>query len=95
MEENVKNKKAIAIKYTSDMKAPQVVAKGRGYVAQNIIETAQQSDVTLYKSKELVDELDKIDIGLNIPPYLYEVVAQVLVFVNELEKKEEYKKYVK
>lgn len=88
-----KIKKAVALKYAKDMKAPEVVAKGKGFIAQNIIEKATESNVTLYENKELVEELEKIDIGFDIPPYLYEVVAQVLLFVNEIDKKQEYKKW--
>lgn len=94
-DEKIKKKTAVAIKYSSDMVAPKVIAKGRGYVAETIIETAQKEDVTIYENKELVDELNKIDVGLSIPPNLYEVVAQILIFVGEIEKKEEYRKYAK
>ncbi|WP_250278688.1 EscU/YscU/HrcU family type III secretion system export apparatus switch protein [[Clostridium] colinum] len=88
----IKDKKAVAIKYNSQMIAPKVVAKGQGYVAEKILENARDSNVTIYENKELVEELDKIDSGLNIPPHLYEVVAQVLLFVSNLDKRQEYMK---
>lgn len=91
-EKNIKDKKAVAIKYNSQMVAPKVVAKGQGYVADKIVENAKEANVAIYQNKALVDELEKIDLGLNIPPYLYEVVAQVLVFVSDLDKREEYRK---
>lgn len=94
-EKELKNKKAVAIKYKKDYNAPKVVAKGRGYVAEKILENAEKSDVAIVENKELVEELEKIDLGLNIPPHLYEAVAQVLVFISNLEKKAEYKKYGK
>ncbi|WP_317368182.1 EscU/YscU/HrcU family type III secretion system export apparatus switch protein [uncultured Tyzzerella sp.] len=94
-EKNIKNKKAVALKYNSQMTAPKVIAKGQGYLAEKILETAKDSDITVYENKELVEELEKIDLGLNIPPHLYEVVAQVLLFVSNLDKKEEYKKNAK
>lgn len=92
---NIKNKKAVAIKYKKGFVAPKVIAKGKGYVAEKILENAEKSDIAIIENKELVEELEKIDLGLNIPSHLYEAVAQVLVFVNNLEKKAEYKKYGK
>lgn len=93
--ENLKNKKAVAVKYKSDYKAPKIVAKGKGYVAEKILENAEKSEVTIIENKELVEELEKIDLGLEIPQHLYEAVAQVLVFVSSLDKKAEYRKYGK
>ena len=89
------NKKAVAIKYKKEYTAPKVIAKGKGYVAEKILENAEKSDIPIVENKELVEELEKIDLGLNIPQHLYEAVAQVLVFISNLEKKAEYKKYGK
>ena len=93
--DNLKEKKAVAIKYNPSMTAPKVIAKGQGYLAEKILETAKKSDVTVYEDKLLVEELEKIDLGLNIPPYLYEVVAQVLLFVSDIDEKQEYRKNAK
>lgn len=92
---NIKLKKAVVLKYKKDFNAPKVVAKGKGYVAEKILEKAAVSDIAVYEDKALVEELEKIDLGLNIPPYLYETVAQVLLFISDLDKKEEFKKYGK
>lgn len=94
-EKKIKDKKAVALKYNPQMTAPKVVAKGQGYLAEKILENAKDSNVTVYEDKALVEELEKIDLGLNIPPYLYEVVAQVLLFIGNLDKKEEYRKNAK
>lgn len=83
------NRKAVALSYSFDEAAPKVVAKGQGFIAQKILENAKNADVPVYEDKELVEELNKIDLGSNIPPELYEVVAQVLVFVSDLDRKEE------
>nr|WP_317356510.1 EscU/YscU/HrcU family type III secretion system export apparatus switch protein [uncultured Tyzzerella sp.] len=91
-EKQIKDKKAVALKYNPQMSAPKVVAKGQGYLAEKILENAKENKVTVYEDKALVEELEKIDLGLNIPPYLYEVVAQVLLFVSDLDKKEEYRR---
>jgi len=90
--ENNRNQKAVALKYLPEEGAPKVVAQGRGHLAQKIIDTAIESDVELYHNPELVEELAKIELGANIPPELYQIVAEILVFVNELDKLEERRK---
>lgn len=86
-------KKAVAINYKPGDRSPKVIAKGQGFVAQKILENAQINDVPVYEDKALTQELSKLEIGNNIPPELYDVVAQVLVFVSDLDRKEELKKY--
>lgn len=87
------NQKAVALSYTSKDAAPKVVAKGQGYLAQKILEKGQNSEIPVYHDSNLVEELNKIDLGANIPPELYEIVAQVLVFVSDLDHLEELKSY--
>lgn len=92
MENKKFNQKAVALSYNKDDISPRVVAKGQGYVAQKILENAQSSDVPVYENAELVNELTKIDLGANIPKELYQVVAEVLVFISDIDKKEETKR---
>ncbi len=93
--ENKKTKKAVAIKYNKGDVAPKVIAKGQGYVAEKIIDRAGDDIIPVYKDENLVNELSSIEIGSNIPAELYEVVAQVLVFISDLDKLENFKKYEK
>lgn len=86
------HQKAVAVKYDPQETAPQVVAKGKGYVAEKLLEKAAVSNIPTYKDPKLADELTKIDLGANIPPELYEVVAQVLIFVSDLDKLEAYRR---
>lgn len=81
-----KIKKAAAIQYDSKEIAPKVIAKGVGVTAENIIKTAKEENIAVIENKELVEELNKIDLGDNIPPELYQVVAEVLVFVSDLDE---------
>lgn len=81
--------KAIALNYDPAKLAPTILAKGQGYVAQKLMEKAKQYDIPVYKDEKLVEELNKINIGDNIPPELYEIVAQVLLFVGDLDKLQE------
>lgn len=80
-------KKAAALKYHSDSdRAPKVVAKGKGHVAKAIISRAEENQIPVYEDPKLADQLEKLSLGEEIPPYLYDVVAQVLVFIARLDK---------
>ena len=79
-------KKAVALLYDPNNQAPQVVAAGQGVLAEKIIETAKVSDVPLYKDTNLTETLLKLDIGDCIPPELYGVVAERLVYVDRMDK---------
>ncbi|MBR4719950.1 MAG: EscU/YscU/HrcU family type III secretion system export apparatus switch protein [Lachnospiraceae bacterium] len=81
-----KVKQAIALEYDPGDVAPKVVAGGRGALAEKIIEKAQESNVPLHQDSKLAGTLSKLEIGDFIPPELYEVVAEILVFVDEMEK---------
>lgn len=80
------DKTAVAIAYEPGEAAPKILATGKGAVADKIIETAKENDVPLYKDNKLADTLSKLKIGDMIPPELYEVVAEILVFVDDMDK---------
>ncbi len=77
---------AIALAYSGNEAAPRVAAKGRGLMAQAIIERAHQHGVYVHESKELVALLLQVDIDQRIPPELYRAVAELLVWVYRLEQ---------
>ncbi len=81
-----KDKTAVALSYEAGDSAPRILASGNGYVAEQIIEEAKKADVPFYQDNELAQTLSKLNIGDAIPPELYEVVAEILVFVNDMEK---------
>jgi flagellar biosynthesis protein len=85
--------KAVAVKYEMGDTAPKVVGKGQGYVADKILEQAKQNDIPVYKDAKLAEELTRVNLGENIPPELYEIVAQVLVFISDLDKRQKYMSY--
>ncbi len=85
-EEEKKRKQAIAIQYNPDEVAPKILASGTGMIADKIIEKAKSSDVPLYEDDKLANTLSKLDIGEYIPPELYSIVAEILVFVDNLDK---------
>jgi flagellar biosynthesis protein len=77
---------AVALAYRGDEAAPRVVAKGRGLVAQAIIDRAHQHGVYVHESKELVALLMQVDLDQRIPPGLYRAVAELLVWLYRLEQ---------
>ncbi|OOB79305.1 MAG: flagellar biosynthesis protein FlhB [Epulopiscium sp. Nuni2H_MBin003] len=79
-------KKAVALSYKAGDSAPEIVAKGQGKVAENILEQAQKNDVPVYQDKKLVNILTEIEIGNKIPPEVYELVAKILVFVGDIDE---------
>ncbi len=81
-----KMKQAIALEYDPSDEAPKVVASGRGYLAERIIERAKENDVPIHRDDKLADTLSRLEIGDMIPPDLYEVVAEILVFVDSMDK---------
>lgn len=81
-----KKKKAVALSYDPSNQAPQVIASGQGAVAERIIEKAKEADVATYKDEGLTDTLLKLQVGDMIPPELYGVVAEILVYVDRMDK---------
>lgn len=79
------NKKVVALSYDYEDSAPKVVAKGSGLVAQNILQEAQKHDIPVYEDENLAKMLTQLEIGDNIPPELYEIVAQILVFITDID----------
>ena len=86
MEEKKKVKEVAVLKYSPDEAAPKIVALGKGEIAEKILEVAKDNAVPVYENPELAHTLNALSIGDQIPPELYEIVAQILVFVSDLDK---------
>ena len=73
-----KNSKAVALRYnvTEDL-APIVIASGYGEVAERIIGIAEQRGIPVFRDDSAVSLLCMLEVGSNIPPELYEVVAAI------------------
>lgn len=81
-------KKAVALKYSPTQgKAPVVVAKGKGSVAEAIMSKAKDAGVPVQEDASLVEVLSKLDIDQEIPPELYRLVAEVLAFIYRSDRK--------
>ena len=87
MEENknITNRTAVALSYEEGDQAPKILATGKGYVAEKIIEAAKEENVPVHKDEKLATTLSKLEIGDYIPKELYGVVAEILVFVDRVE----------
>lgn len=76
---------AVALAYRTGESAPQVVAKGRGLIAETIISEAQAHGVYVHQSAELVSLLMQVDLDQHIPPQLYQAVAELLAWLYKME----------
>jgi flagellar biosynthesis protein len=80
MSQPAKAQLAIALEY--DFKgAPRVIAKGKGAVAQTILDLARTHGVTIEENPVLAEALSQVDLDDQIPEALYRAVAEVLTFV--------------
>lgn len=80
-------KQAIALGYDPGQDdAPRIIASGRGALAERILEQAAEHDIPIHEDSKLADTLARLEIGEMIPPELYEVVAEILVFVDAMDK---------
>jgi flagellar biosynthesis protein len=84
--EKQKLKQAVALQYDPDDQAPKIIAAGKGVLAERIIERAREAFVPVHQDDLLAETLSRLDIGEMIPPELYEVVAEILVFVDAMDK---------
>jgi len=79
---------AVALKYKmNEDPAPQVVAKGKGKIAERIIEIAKQNDIPIKEDPDLVEVLSKLELNQFIPPELYLIVAEILAFIYNVSDK--------
>lgn len=80
--------KAVAIKYNErDGIAPKVVAKGTGVVAGKIMHAAKEHGVPIYQNKTLTGMLMAVELDREIPPELYQAVAEVLAYIYRLDQR--------
>lgn len=81
-------KEAIALSYDPQKSSgPTVVAKGKGKIAENILEQASLHDVPVYEDPNLVELLGQLDLNTSIPEELYQAVAEVFAFIYHLDEK--------
>lgn len=78
---------AAVIRYDENSNnGPQVVAHGKGHIASQIIELAKKNNIQMQEDAMLVENLLDMDLGDNIPPQLYAVMAEILLLIEQMEK---------
>ncbi len=88
VDKSEKRSEAIALSYDStNQSSPKVVAKGKGIVAENIIEKAKENNVPIQEDASLVQLLSQLQINESIPENLYQAVAEVFAFVYRVDQK--------
>lgn len=85
MDDRASLQQAIALTYEMGDSAPKVVAKGRGLIAERIIEEAKAHNVFVHESKALVALLMRVNLDEQIPPALYTAIAEILAWIYRLE----------
>jgi flagellar biosynthesis protein len=87
MNKELERKLAAVLKYDAGKdRAPHIVAKGRGTIAEKIIEVALKNDIPIRNDPALVQILSTLEIDEAIPQELYQAVAEVLAFVYKMNE---------
>lgn len=88
MNKEEKVKKAVALRYEAQKKkAPNIVAKGKGKLAEKIIEIAKQYNIHVHQDPDLTNILYKLELLEEIPPHLYSIIAEVFAFLYQLNRR--------
>jgi flagellar biosynthesis protein len=78
-------KGAVALTYDrSRDDAPRVAASGRGAVAERILEAAREAGIPIRHDADLLEILARVPVGDEIPPELYQAVAEILAFIYRM-----------
>lgn len=87
-DEMEKRQLAVALEYEQgSRKAPVVIAKGRGYLAEEIMKVARENGVLVEANPMLAEALSGVELDQSIPHELYAAVAEVIGFVLRTQKK--------
>ena len=73
-------RRAVALQYGADDSAPVVVASGMGYLAERIVNVAQENGVPIYEDDSLATVLTQLNLGQEIPPELYQAIVEIYVY---------------
>lgn len=84
-ENDPSRKKAVALRYDIESEAaPKIIAKGSGYIAEQILASTKDNDIHVHEDPDLLNVLSVLDLQSEIPEHLYLAVAEVLAFVYQL-----------
>jgi flagellar biosynthesis protein len=80
--EPLHSNKAVALRYDAkESNAPVIIAKGKGHIAQKILDKAKEHGIPVQEDPSLVEVLSQFDLNQEIPPELYQLVAEILSFI--------------
>lgn len=80
-------KKSVALSYEDRDSAPKIIAKGKGKVAEKIVEKGKQSNIYIHEDEKLVNDLMAIELYNEIPEELYDAIAKLIFFVYSMDEK--------
>jgi flagellar biosynthesis protein len=81
-------KQAVALRYDSKKdRAPKISAKGRRQLAEKILELARHYDIPIRQDKNLLQILSRLDLNREVPPEVYQAVAEILAFIYRLSNR--------
>ncbi|BCJ95083.1 hypothetical protein acsn021_26520 [Anaerocolumna cellulosilytica] len=83
---DIQSRTAVALGYNTEEAAPKIIASGRGYLADKILKAAEVNRIPVHEDSGLASTLSKLQIGDYIPPELYDVVSEVLLFVDNMDR---------
>lgn len=86
MTDDNRTKKAIALKYSKKESAPKVIGKGKGLIAEEILDSARKHNIHIQQDPALIELLSKLEIDQQIPEELYEAVAEIFAFIYKIDK---------
>jgi flagellar biosynthesis protein len=93
MKEEPGQKKAVALSYQEkEDTAPRVIAKGKGILADSIIEAARKNDIPVQEDPSMIEVLHKLEVNEQIPEELYLAVAEIFSFIYQVDKHAEKEK---
>lgn len=78
--------KAIALKYDKDLPAPFILARGKGWLAEKIKQIAEHNDIHIMEIPLLAEEFIDLQAGDFIPEKYYKIIAEILVFVRNIQE---------
>lgn len=83
-----KHKQAVALRYEPKQdRAPRIAGKGRGHLAEKILELARQHNIPIREDKNLLQILSRLDLHQEVPPEVYKAVAEILAFIYRLSNR--------
>lgn len=80
-----RRRRAVALRYREGERAPHVAARGYGEIADRIVAEARRHGVYVHDAPELVALLMQLDLDEHIPPRLYQVIAELLVWIRDVD----------